>query len=136
VRYWIETLGARRITWIPTSWRTPRFPGYQVADSPEEAELVVANTCAFIEAAREESIEAVLELAERKLKGARLIVTGCMPSVTATNWRRRCPKSTWSPVSARVSPFSRHPCHAAPANDAGLRPLELPRPARRRRGPT
>jgi ribosomal protein S12 methylthiotransferase len=52
--------------------------GYQVADSPEEAELVVANTCAFIEAAREESIEAVLELAERKLKGARLIVTGCM----------------------------------------------------------
>jgi ribosomal protein S12 methylthiotransferase len=39
---------------------------------------VVANTCAFIEAAREESIETVLDLADRKLKDARLVVTGCM----------------------------------------------------------
>jgi ribosomal protein S12 methylthiotransferase len=39
---------------------------------------VVANTCAFIEAAREESIEAVLELADRKSSHARLVVTGCM----------------------------------------------------------
>ncbi len=36
------------------------------------------TTCAFIEAAREESIETVLELADRKLDGARLVVTGCM----------------------------------------------------------
>ena len=52
--------------------------GYTLADSAEEAELVVANTCAFIEAAREESIETVLDLAERKLGNARLVVTGCM----------------------------------------------------------
>ena len=39
---------------------------------------MVANTCAFIEAAREESIETVLELADASARGARLVVTGCM----------------------------------------------------------
>jgi ribosomal protein S12 methylthiotransferase len=52
--------------------------GYCLALSPDEADLVVANTCAFIEAAREESIESVLALAEQKRDGARLVVTGCM----------------------------------------------------------
>jgi ribosomal protein S12 methylthiotransferase len=52
--------------------------GYREARSSNEADLVVANTCAFIEAAREESIETVLELAEHKRHGARLVVTGCM----------------------------------------------------------
>jgi len=79
VRYWIETLGcpknhvdSDKLAGLLAS------QGYLVAESPEVADLVVANTCAFIEAAREESIETVLELAERKLKGARLVVTGCM----------------------------------------------------------
>jgi len=40
--------------------------------------LVVVNTCAFIEGARQESIDTVLELAERRRGGARLVVTGCM----------------------------------------------------------
>ena len=52
--------------------------GYDLAGSPDEADLVVANTCAFIEAAREESIETVLALADQKQRGARLVVTGCM----------------------------------------------------------
>ena len=38
--------------------------GYVRAASPAEAELVVVNTCAFIESARQESIDAVLELAD------------------------------------------------------------------------
>src|SRR3954447_6781475 len=42
------------------------------------ADLVVVNTCAFIEAARQESIEAVLAAAESRKDGARLVVTGCM----------------------------------------------------------
>jgi ribosomal protein S12 methylthiotransferase len=52
--------------------------GYTVAASPAKADLVVANTCAFIEAAREESIETVLALADLKRSSARLVVTGCM----------------------------------------------------------
>ncbi len=79
LQYWIETLGcpknhvdSDKLAGLLVS------QGYQLADSPEQADLVVANTCAFIEAAREESIETVLELADRKLSGARLVVTGCM----------------------------------------------------------
>jgi ribosomal protein S12 methylthiotransferase len=52
--------------------------GYEPSASAEAADLVVANTCAFIEAAREESIETVLDLAERRRADARLVVTGCM----------------------------------------------------------
>jgi len=48
------------------------------ADSPEDADLVVVNTCAFIEAARQESIDTILEMADARREGARLVVTGCM----------------------------------------------------------
>jgi ribosomal protein S12 methylthiotransferase len=52
--------------------------GLVPADAPEEADVVVVNTCAFIEAARQESIETVLALSEGRRHGARLVVTGCM----------------------------------------------------------
>src|SRR5215212_10188054 len=42
------------------------------------ADVVVVNTCAFIEDARRESIDTVLALADRKRPGARLVVTGCL----------------------------------------------------------
>ena len=47
-------------------------------DDAAGADLVVVNTCAFIEEARQESIDVVLALAERKAEGAELVVTGCM----------------------------------------------------------
>src|SRR5687768_1985280 len=52
--------------------------GMTVAASPEAADLVVVNTCAFIEEARQESIDTVLALADRKASGAELVVTGCL----------------------------------------------------------
>ena len=48
-----------------------------VADAAE-ADLVMVNTCAFIEEARQESIDTILALAESKAPGARLVVTGCL----------------------------------------------------------
>ena len=39
---------------------------------------MVVNTCAFIDAARQESIDTVLTLADQRQPGARLVVTGCM----------------------------------------------------------
>jgi len=79
LRYWIETLGcpknhvdSEKLAGLLES------QGYSVASSATSADLVVANTCAFIEAAREESIETVLALADVKQKGSRLVVTGCM----------------------------------------------------------
>ena len=47
-------------------------------DDASQADLVVVNTCAFIEDARRESIDTVLELSSQKKIGARVVVTGCM----------------------------------------------------------
>ena len=52
--------------------------GYEATDDTEAADLVVVNTCAFIEEARQESIDTVLGLADLKAQGSRLVVTGCM----------------------------------------------------------
>src|SRR5262245_18048460 len=47
-------------------------------DDPGQADLVVVNTCAFIEDARRESIDTILALDEQRHGDARLVVTGCM----------------------------------------------------------
>lgn len=52
--------------------------GMAPVDDAASADLVVVNTCAFIEEARQESIDTVLALAGRKSDDARLVVTGCM----------------------------------------------------------
>lgn len=79
MRYWIETLGCPK-NHVDSDKLSGLLEsqGYELAENPEDADLVVANTCAFIEAAREESIETVLDLADRKQGNARLVVTGCM----------------------------------------------------------
>jgi ribosomal protein S12 methylthiotransferase len=52
--------------------------GLTPAASAAEADLVVVNTCAFIEAARRESIDVALALSDSRKPGARMVVTGCM----------------------------------------------------------
>ena len=50
-----------------------------ITNDMEEADVVIVNTCGFIDAAKQESIDTILEVADRKGKGVeRLIVTGCM----------------------------------------------------------
>ena len=54
--------------------------GFALAARAEDAECVIVNTCAFIDRAREESVQTILELARLK-EGRRcraLIVTGCL----------------------------------------------------------
>ncbi|HEV3131627.1 MAG TPA: MiaB/RimO family radical SAM methylthiotransferase [Acidimicrobiales bacterium] len=78
-RYWIETLGCPKNQVDSDKLvGTLTVDGFEAADSPEEADLVVVNTCAFIEAARQESIDTVLALSDVRRHGARLVVTGCM----------------------------------------------------------
>lgn len=57
-----------------------RNDGYTLVDAPEDADVLVVNTCAFIESAKEESIDTILEMSDYKASGSaeRLIVTGCM----------------------------------------------------------
>ena len=54
--------------------------GYRVVANPEEADVILVNTCGFIQSAKEESIDAILDMARYKNGGRlkKLIVTGCL----------------------------------------------------------
>ncbi len=55
--------------------------GHDLVDAPEGADVIVVNTCAFIDAAKEESIDTILEMAQHKGRGkktGKLVVTGCL----------------------------------------------------------
>lgn len=54
--------------------------GYRLTDDPSEAHILIVNTCGFLQSAREEAIETVLEFAEYKQgKLEKIVVTGCLP---------------------------------------------------------
>jgi ribosomal protein S12 methylthiotransferase len=76
---WLTTLGCAK-NQVDSEKIEARLQssGYRPAESLEAADVVMVNTCAFIDAARQESIETILDHAERKLDGARLVVLGCM----------------------------------------------------------
>ena len=119
--------------------------GYEGTAAPDVADLLVVNTCAFIEAARQESIDTVLMLAERRRPGARLVVTGCMAERYGDELRDALPEVDLVAgfgqdlVGARIAPANAVPVtlgatrtsrpQARPADGFDL--LELPRPAAR-----
>lgn len=58
-----------------------RKAGWRISDEPDDAHVIVVNTCSFIESAADESIDTILALARYKTEGVcrSLIVTGCLP---------------------------------------------------------
>ena len=68
--------------------------GIEMTADPTQADVVVVNTCGFIEDAKRESIEAVLEVAQAKQDGRvrRLVVAGCMAQAYAEDLRREIPE--------------------------------------------
>ncbi len=78
-RYYIETLGCPK-----NQVDSDKIAGKLIADGlvatedASKADVVVVNTCAFIEEARKESIETMLSLDDTRKRSSRLIVTGCM----------------------------------------------------------
>jgi len=77
--YWIETLGCpKNEVDSDVIIGSLQADGMVPASGPDQADLVVVNTCAFIAAAREESVAVTLELADVRREGASLVVTGCM----------------------------------------------------------
>ena len=53
--------------------------GFEIVSEPSEADVIVVNTCGFIEAAKEESIQTVLEMAEYKKRNCKLLImSGCL----------------------------------------------------------
>ena len=78
-RFYVETLGCpKNDVDSDKIVGTLLADGLIATDDPSLADLVVVNTCAFIEDARKESIDTVLALGAQRKEGARLVVTGCM----------------------------------------------------------
>ena len=78
-RFYVETLGCpKNDVDSDKIVGTLLADGLIATDDPSLADLVVVNTCAFIEDARKESIDTVLALGAQRKDGARLVVTGCM----------------------------------------------------------
>ncbi len=70
---------AKNLTDTETMLGILKEDGYLITSDAKEAEIIVINTCAFIDSAKEESIGAILEMAElKKEKCELLIVTGCL----------------------------------------------------------
>jgi ribosomal protein S12 methylthiotransferase len=68
--------------------------GYQMQSNPSQAELILVNTCGFIEDARQESLETIGEMIQLKKTGSckGLVVTGCLS--------QRYPRSLWEQIPA------------------------------------
>jgi ribosomal protein S12 methylthiotransferase len=68
--------------------------GYRLVQDPAKAEVVVVNTCGFIESAKAESVEAILELTELKTAGRcrKLVVAGCLVQRHADELARELPE--------------------------------------------
>jgi ribosomal protein S12 methylthiotransferase len=84
-RFWVETLGCPK-NHVDSDKLTGTLlaDGLVPADAPEDADLVVVNTCAFVEEARQESIDTILGMSDRLAERtgaaakAELVVTGCL----------------------------------------------------------
>ncbi len=68
--------------------------GWRVVDQPDEAEVIVVNTCGFIGEAKKESIDTIFEMAEYKRAGVckKLVVTGCLSQRYAADLESEMPE--------------------------------------------
>jgi ribosomal protein S12 methylthiotransferase len=65
--------------------------GFSMENTPDQAEFIIVNTCGFIKAARQESINLLTELAEEKQNGQFLIAAGCLPERIRHNILNKLP---------------------------------------------
>src|SRR5215211_4781498 len=95
--------------------------GHELTGNAAEADVLIVNTCAFIDKAKQESIDTILEMAEHKATGAcrKLIVTGCMAERYRDELREQIPEidavlgtgEVPEIVGAIAGPALRHPAH-------------------------
>ena len=128
-RFYVETLGCpKNDVDSDKIVGTLLADGLIATDDPTLADLVVVNTCAFIEDARKESIDTVLALGAQRKDGARLVVTGCMAERYGAELAEALPEvdqvaGFGVPVQMGRKPIS---ISAAPIPSFDL--LNLPRP--------
>ena len=105
-----------------------RGDGLIQTDDAESADVVVVNTCAFIEEARRESIDTILTLADRKKSGARLVVTGCMAERYGDELAAELPEVDQVAGFGVPVQMGRKPLNLAIATPPAFDLLNLPRP--------
>lgn len=67
--------------------------GHSLVHAPDDADVIVVNTCAFIDAAKEESVDTILEMAEyKKASKGKLVVTGCLAQRYADDLQKDIPE--------------------------------------------
>ena len=133
--YFLETLGCPKNQVDSDKLEgTLTADGLQRVTSAEEADVVVVNTCAFIDEARAESIDTILALAAQRRPGAELVVTGCLAERHGDELAAELPEiDRIAPFGAalvstpriRPVPVSLGPTRRTPDFDL----LNLPRPA-------
>jgi len=130
--YFLETLGCPK-NQVDSDKLEGRFAadGMTPVDSPDEADIVVVNTCAFIDEARQESVDTILSLSDQRREGAKLVVTGCMAERHGEEIEASLPEvDQVAPFGIDITgstavPVSLGPTRRAPDFDL----LNLPRPA-------
>ncbi len=121
--FWVETLGCPK-NQVDSDKLTGTMlaDGMVPADGPGSADLVVVNTCAFVEDAREESVATVLAIDDLRRDDARLVVTGCMAERYGDELAAALPEV--DEVAGFGVPVSLGPTRTVPSLDL----LNLPRP--------
>ena len=107
--------------------------GMKPTDDPARADLVVVNTCAFIDEARRESIDTILALEDQRKHGAKLVVTGCMAERYGHELAEAMPEvdqvaGFGVPVNLTMKPTGRRSIAVDAVAVPSLDLLNLPRP--------
>src|SRR5215212_3255447 len=93
VAYHLVTLGCPKNVVDSEAFESlMRRAGHVPADRPSAADLLVVNTCGFIDASKEESVNAVLALAAEKRDGQQLVVAGCLTQLYGDELAREIPE--------------------------------------------
>jgi ribosomal protein S12 methylthiotransferase len=107
--------------------------GHEITTDAADADVLVVNTCAFIDRAKQESVDAILEMAEMKkaAPGRRLVVTGCLAERYRDELKAQIPEIDAVLGTGEVPHIVSALAGAPPALPAGVSPLQLyraPRP--------
>jgi ribosomal protein S12 methylthiotransferase len=141
--FWVETLGCPK-----NQVDSDKLGGLLVADgltaasAADVADVVVVNTCAFVEEARQESIDTVLALSGARAPGAQVVLTGCLAERYGDELAAALPEidlvagfgqavlaPDLSPAGVAVSISAKPSGLAAASGRSAFDLLELPRPA-------
>lgn len=91
-RFFIQTLGCAKNTADSDGiGAILERAGFESAEGPDDADVMIVNTCGFLQASRQESLEAMRALGQNKLDGQLLIAAGCLISRYGDNVKREVP---------------------------------------------